>query len=179
MSQLSFEDQLQTRCLKDTMTSWKMRYTYWVIHCRDIEPGKMHDLRSASVNNNRLAILAAWHRFHPFMRYFSQKLFSEVAPFVASVKAAKAGTLPYLGSTQNKKNNVSLCSSLVRNEYHLNCRIELEIFCPWSAFCVTLVWLLVVSFCTTFDVKSTSQTLKICVSLDCLARLTDKRKGLL
>ena len=53
----------------------------------------MHDLRSASVNNNRLAILAAWHRFHPFMRYFSQKLFGEVAPFVSSVKAAKAGTL--------------------------------------------------------------------------------------
>ena len=66
----------------------------------------MHDLRSASVNNNRLAIIAAWHRLHPFMRYFSQKLFSEVAQFVGSIKSAKAGTLPELGPNQKPKTKV-------------------------------------------------------------------------
>jgi len=54
----------------------------------------MHDLRSASVNNTRLAIIAAWHRLHPFLRYFSTRLFGEVAAFVASVKDAKKGVLP-------------------------------------------------------------------------------------
>ena len=59
--------------------------------CRDVEPGKMHDLRSASVNNTRLAIVAAWHRLHPFLRYFSNRLFGEIAAFLDSVKLAKKG----------------------------------------------------------------------------------------
>ena len=61
---------------------------------RDIEPGKLHDLRSASVNNTRLAIITAWHRLHPFLRYFSTRLFGEIAQFVASVKDARKGKLP-------------------------------------------------------------------------------------
>ncbi len=61
---------------------------------RDIEPGKLHDLRSASVNNTRLAIITAWHRLHPFLRYFSTRLFGEIAQFVASVKDARKGNLP-------------------------------------------------------------------------------------
>lgn len=62
--------------------------------CRDIEPGKLHDLRSASVNNTRLAIITAWYRLHPFLRYCSTRLFGEIAAFVGSVKDAKKGKLP-------------------------------------------------------------------------------------
>ena len=51
----------------------------------------MHDLRSASVNNTRLAIVAAWHRLHPFLRYFSNRLFGEIAAFLESVELAKKG----------------------------------------------------------------------------------------
>ena len=61
---------------------------------RDIEPGKLHDLRSASVNNTRLAIITAWHRLHPFLRYFSTRLFGEIAQFVGSVRDARKGNLP-------------------------------------------------------------------------------------
>ena len=59
--------------------------------CRDVEPGKLHDLRSASVNNTRLAIVTAWHNLHPFLRYFSPQLFGEISSFVDSVKQAKNG----------------------------------------------------------------------------------------
>jgi hypothetical protein len=69
--------------------------------CRNIEPGKMHDLRSASVNNTRLAIIAAWHRLHPFLRYFSTRLFGEVASFVASMRDAKKGVLPQARSRRH------------------------------------------------------------------------------
>lgn len=65
-----------------------------IVLCRDIEPGKLHDLRSASVNNTRLAIITAWHRLHPFLRYFSTRLFGEIAQFVGSVKDARKGKLP-------------------------------------------------------------------------------------
>lgn len=62
--------------------------------CRDIEPGKLHDLRSASVNNTRLAIMTAWFKLHPFLRCFSTRLFGEIAAFVGSVKDAQKGKLP-------------------------------------------------------------------------------------
>lgn len=62
-----------------------------MLPCRDVEPGKLHDLRSASVNNTRLAIVAVWMKLHPFLRYFSPRLFGEIASFVQSVKEAKKG----------------------------------------------------------------------------------------
>lgn len=58
----------------------------------------MHDLRSASVNNTRLAIVAAWHRLHPFLRYFSNRLFGEIAAFLDSVKLAKKGDVSAIRS---------------------------------------------------------------------------------
>ena len=43
----------------------------------------------ATVNNTRLAAIAAWYRLHPFLRYFSQALFGEIAGFVDSVREAR------------------------------------------------------------------------------------------
>ena len=46
------------------------------------------------MNNTRLAIITAWYKLQPFLRYFSSRLFGDIAAFVGSVKDAKKGKLP-------------------------------------------------------------------------------------
>ena len=64
---------------------------------RNITPGRMHDLRSASVNNTRMSCAAAARRLHHFLRYFSTQLFGDIVRFMEglkeSVKAKKKAML--------------------------------------------------------------------------------------
>lgn len=55
-----------------------------------LEPGRLHDLRSASVNNERLAACAAVHRLHCPLRHFSQQLLAETTAFLDGLRAAAA-----------------------------------------------------------------------------------------
>lgn len=60
---------------------------------RGCGPGKLHDLRSATVNNTRLACCAALHGLPPFLRHFSGPLMHDMAAFTAAFNAKiTAGT---------------------------------------------------------------------------------------
>lgn len=61
---------------------------------RTLPPGRMHDLRSASVNNERLAACAAVHRLHAPLRHFSQQLLADVTAFLDGLRSAAAPAAP-------------------------------------------------------------------------------------
>jgi hypothetical protein len=64
---------------------------------RDLVPGQLHDLRSASLNNNRLACIAGRHGLQRFLLHCSQSLFAEVSHFTNSLKdMLKVRFLPLL-----------------------------------------------------------------------------------
>ena len=71
-------------------------YHNWPVNavCRGLEPGRLHDLRSASVNNERLAACAAVHRLHCPLRHFSQQLLAETSAFLDGLRAAAAANPP-------------------------------------------------------------------------------------
>ena len=56
--------------------------------CRDGSPGTLSDLRSASVNNTRLASVAVLHRIHTFIRHCSTPLFHDISLFVEQLQQA-------------------------------------------------------------------------------------------
>lgn len=59
-------------------------------HCRDSSPGTLSDLRSASVNNTRLASVAVLHKMHTFIRHCSSPLFHDIGLFVEQLQQAVA-----------------------------------------------------------------------------------------
>jgi hypothetical protein len=58
--------------------------------CRDSNPGTLSDLRSASVNNTRLASVAVLHKIHTFIRHCSSPLFHDIGLFVEQLQQAVA-----------------------------------------------------------------------------------------
>ena len=56
--------------------------------CRDGSPGTLSDLRSASVNNTRLASVAVLHQIHTFVRHCSSPLFHDIGVFVEQLQQA-------------------------------------------------------------------------------------------
>ena len=56
--------------------------------CRDSSPGTLSDLRSASVNNTRLASVAVLHKIHTFIRHCSSPLFHDIGLFVEQLQQA-------------------------------------------------------------------------------------------
>ncbi|KAK9823040.1 hypothetical protein WJX81_002311 [Elliptochloris bilobata] len=54
----------------------------------NLPPGKLHDLRSACLNNGRLAAIAAAHGLQRYLRHASQPLFAEIGRFVAFTRRA-------------------------------------------------------------------------------------------
>jgi len=58
--------------------------------CRDSSPGTLSDLRSASVNNTRLASVAVLHKIHTFIRHCSSSLFHDIGLFVEQLQQAVA-----------------------------------------------------------------------------------------
>ena len=56
--------------------------------CRHIPPGRIHDLRSASVNNGRLACIVVTHDLHCYLRQCAAPLFSHISEFVTSFRSA-------------------------------------------------------------------------------------------
>ena len=56
--------------------------------CRDGSPGTLSDLRSASVNNTRLASVAVLHQIHTFVRHCSSPLFHDIGAFVEQLQQA-------------------------------------------------------------------------------------------
>ena len=63
------------------------------LSCRGSPPGQLSDLRSASVNNTRLATVAVLHKLHTFVRHHSPLLFADISTFVAEVQAAVAAEM--------------------------------------------------------------------------------------
>ena len=61
--------------------------------CRGSPPGQLSDLRSASVNNTRLATVAVLHKLHTFVRHHSPLLFADISTFVAEVQSAVAAEM--------------------------------------------------------------------------------------
>ncbi|KAK9805378.1 hypothetical protein WJX73_008442 [Symbiochloris irregularis] len=61
---------------------------YFVTTFRNVTPGRMHDLRSASVNNTRMSCAAASRRLHTFLRYMSSQLFGDITRFMGGLHAA-------------------------------------------------------------------------------------------
>ena len=59
----------------------------WLL-CRDGSPGTLSDLRSASVNNTRLASVAVLHQIHTFIRHCSTPLFHDISLFVEQLQQA-------------------------------------------------------------------------------------------
>ncbi|KAK9856145.1 hypothetical protein WJX84_010015 [Apatococcus fuscideae] len=55
---------------------------------RHIPPGRIHDLRSASVNNGRLACIVVTHDLHCYLRQCSVPLFNHISEFVTSFRSA-------------------------------------------------------------------------------------------
>ena len=55
---------------------------------RDGSPGTLSDLRSASVNNTRLASVAVLHQIHTFVRHCSSPLFHDIGLFVEQLQQA-------------------------------------------------------------------------------------------
>ena len=55
---------------------------------RDGSPGTLSDLRSASVNNTRLASVAVLHQIHTFIRHCSSPLFHDIGLFVEQLQQA-------------------------------------------------------------------------------------------
>jgi hypothetical protein len=70
-----------------------MQINACVAACRNLSPGRLHDLRSASVNNDRLAACAAVHRLHAPLRHFSQRLLADVTAFLDGLRAAAGSVL--------------------------------------------------------------------------------------
>lgn len=68
-------------------------YCNLCVWCRKLPPGRLHDLRSASVNNERLAACAAVHRLHAPLRHFSQRLLADVTVFLEGLRAAAGSAL--------------------------------------------------------------------------------------
>jgi endoribonuclease Dicer len=63
--------------------------------CRDLPPGRLHDLLSASVNNTRLAAVAVVNRLHANLWHTSALLHREMSSFAEAVAAAASRrTLP-------------------------------------------------------------------------------------
>lgn len=58
--------------------------------CRACGPGALHDLRSATVNNTRLACAAASHGLIGHLRHFSQPLMKSIAMFLGAFDARVA-----------------------------------------------------------------------------------------
>lgn len=56
--------------------------------CRDSTPGTLSDLRSASVNNTRLASIAVLSRIHTYVRHCSSPLFHDIGAFVEQLQQA-------------------------------------------------------------------------------------------
>ena len=56
--------------------------------CRDGSPGTLSDLRSASVNNTRLASVVVLHQIHTFVRHCSSPLFHDIGLFVEQLQQA-------------------------------------------------------------------------------------------
>jgi hypothetical protein len=48
------------------------RKVFLLLHHRGLPPGKLEDLRSASVNNNRFSAIAVVHRFYCYIWHASQ-----------------------------------------------------------------------------------------------------------
>eukprot|EP00884_Botryococcus_braunii_P004671 jgi/Botrbrau1/14204/Bobra.0291s0009.1 len=59
---------------------------HYILGYGDLVPGQLHDLRSASLNNNRLACVAGGKGLHRFLRHCSLHLFHEIARFVEALK---------------------------------------------------------------------------------------------
>lgn len=56
--------------------------------CRDSTPGTLSDLRSASVNNTRLASIAVLGKVHTYVRHCSSPLFHDIGAFVEQLQQA-------------------------------------------------------------------------------------------
>ncbi|KAL0046074.1 hypothetical protein WJX82_001682 [Trebouxia sp. C0006] len=63
---------------------------YYFTTYRDSSPGTLSDLRSASVNNTRLASVAVLHKIHTFIRHCSSPLFHDIGLFVEQLQQAVA-----------------------------------------------------------------------------------------
>lgn len=60
---------------------------------KDIDPGELTDLRSASVNNNNFAFVAVRHNLHPHLLHRSECLRDQISSFVKSVSGTSSMTL--------------------------------------------------------------------------------------
>ncbi|XP_073146735.1 endoribonuclease Dicer homolog 3 [Henckelia pumila] len=60
---------------------------------KDIDPGELTDLRSASVNNNNFAFAAVRHNLHPHLLHQSECLRDQISSFVKSVSGMSSKTL--------------------------------------------------------------------------------------
>ncbi|XP_073304359.1 endoribonuclease Dicer homolog 3b isoform X1 [Primulina huaijiensis] len=60
---------------------------------KDIDPGELTDLRSASVNNNNFAFAAVRHNLHPHLLHGSECLGDQISSFVKSVSGMGSMTL--------------------------------------------------------------------------------------
>ncbi len=58
--------------------------------CSDSSPGTLSDLRSASVNNTRLASVAVLYKIHTFIWHCSSPLFHDIGLFVEQLQQAVA-----------------------------------------------------------------------------------------
>ncbi|KAK9803923.1 hypothetical protein WJX72_005546 [[Myrmecia] bisecta] len=58
---------------------------HYILTYRDLQPGKMHDIRSASVNNGCLACIAAVSGLHRHLRHCSPSVFAQVSLFLQEV----------------------------------------------------------------------------------------------
>ena len=65
-----------------------LKYSGGLLGVRNITPGRMHDLRSASVNNTRMSCAAAKQRLHTFLRYMSAQLFGDIVRFMTGLQAS-------------------------------------------------------------------------------------------
>ena len=85
---------------------------------KDIDPGELTDLRSASVNNENFAYAAVRRNLHPHLQYRSGYLQSQIAEYVKFVATSSTDT----NSLQTKKSpkvslmfsGVEMCSLLKR-----------------------------------------------------------------
>ena len=72
----------------------------------------MHDLRSAAVNNTRLACACVGHRLHVFLRFLSRTLYYDQALFVRGLQGrvkTQFKTLEAAQTADGSSMEVSFC----------------------------------------------------------------------
>lgn len=60
---------------------------------RDVDPGELTDLRSASVNNDNFALASVRRNLHPHLQHSSLYLEHQISVFVKSVSGMSTTTL--------------------------------------------------------------------------------------